>query len=168
MNRVIEESGINAEAIVGIGIAGQGCGFYATDKGGNDIRNAITSADNRAFPQVTRWMEEGLNRKLYSITYREPSPGCLCSILAWLKENEKSSYAKIDSLFSMKDFLVYKMTGKKIAGYGCQSASGLMDMRTGMFTSEFSKALAWHSSLNSLHHLEMLALDTPYSAVILL
>ena len=38
VKRVIEESGINAEAIVGIGIAGQSCGSYATDKGGNDIR----------------------------------------------------------------------------------------------------------------------------------
>ncbi len=28
--------------------------------------------------------------------------------------------------------------------------------------------LVWHSLLNSLHHLEILALDTPYSAMILL
>ena len=29
----------------------------------------------------------------------------------------------------------------------------------------FSEALFWHSSLNSLHHLQMLAFETPYSAV---
>ena len=29
----------------------------------------------------------------------------------------------------------------------------------------FFEAFCWHSSLNSLHHLQMLALETPYSAV---
>ena len=38
-------------------------------------------------------------------------------------------------------------------------AAALGDIGTG---------LDWHSLLNSLHHLEMLAFDTPYSAVMLL
>ena len=29
-----------------------------------------------------------------------------------------------------------------------------------------ARALDWHSLLNSLHHLEILALETPYSAVV--
>ena len=32
----------------------------------------------------------------------------------------------------------------------------------------FVSGLVWHSLRNSLHHLEILALDTPYSAVMLL
>lgn len=124
---------IPADQIACIGIAGQGCGFYSIDKDGNNIRNAISSSDTRALRQSAELEERGINKTAFPYIYRNSTPGSLNSILIWLKENEPENYDRIDKLFSMKDFLVYRMTHNAVSGYGCQSASGLMNLNTGKF-----------------------------------
>lgn len=134
IKRVLENTHIPADQIACIGIAGQGCGFYAIDKDGNNIRNAISSSDTRAHAQALKLEKIGINKIAYQYIYRNSAPGNLNSILIWLKENEPENYHRIDKLFSMKDFLVYQMTHNAISSYGCQSASGLMDLNTGKFS----------------------------------
>ncbi|MDY3249985.1 MAG: FGGY-family carbohydrate kinase [Candidatus Choladocola sp.] len=129
MRNVIRTADIDPSEIACIGIAGQGCGFYAVDREGNDIRHAISSSDSRANEIVEKWHRAGLCDQVYTTIYRDIASGHLNALLAWMKENETESYKKIYRLFSMKDFLIYRLTGAAIAGYGCQSASNLMDMK---------------------------------------
>lgn len=133
---VIEKSGVDPSTIACIGFAAQGCGFYAIDPDGNDIRNAISSADNRAQDYVRRWESDGTAERLYPKIFRHSSSGHLNAILAWLKDNEPENYARIGYLFSMKDLLIYRMTGKPVASMGCLSVSGLMDLTTQRFDRE--------------------------------
>lgn len=128
MRGVIEKACIDPGEIACVGITGQGCGFYAVDSRGKDIRNAISSSDSRANSIAERWHKTGICDRVYKKIYRDIAGGHLNAILAWLKENEPDSYGRIYRLFSMKDFLIYCLTGNAIAGYGCQSASGLLDM----------------------------------------
>lgn len=134
IRKVVEETKINPQEIACIGIAAQGCGFYGIDKNGKEIRNAISSADLRANEQVKKWIEDGTDQEAYKSIYRHSTTSHLNSILAWMKENEPENYQRIAFLFSMKDFLVFKFTGQAVAGYGCQSSSGLMDLNTGKFS----------------------------------
>ena len=115
---MIEKSGVDPSTIACIGFAAQGCGFYAIDPDGNDIRNAISSADNRAQDYVRRWESDGTAERLYPKIFRHSSSGHLNAILAWLKDNEPENYARIGYLFSMKDLLIYRMTGKPVASMG--------------------------------------------------
>lgn len=139
IRKVIEETKIDPEEIACIGIAAQGCGFYAVDIKGENIRNAISSADARACDQVKRWIEDGTDKEAYKYIYRHSSTSHLNSILAWLKENEPENYKKIAHLFSMKDLLIFRFTGQTVSGYGCQSSSGLMDLNTGQFSRELAE-----------------------------
>ncbi len=136
IKNVITETGVDPNEIACIGIAGQGCGFYAVDRFGKSIRNAITSADARAEEIVEQWKKDGTDKKAYSKIYRHSSPVHLNALLAWLKKYEPENYAKIGYLFSMKDFLAFRFTGNAIAGQGCQSVSGLMDLSKGEFSKE--------------------------------
>ncbi len=133
MKEALQKTGIAPEEIVAVGIAGQGSGFYGVDAGGKPVRNAISSADRRAYSQAERWKQDGTGKRLYPYIYRETFPGHTNAILAWLKENEPENYFRIHRLFAMNDYLVYKLTGNAVSGYGCLSASGLMNMRTKAF-----------------------------------
>ena len=136
---LMQNTKIDPEEIACIGISGQGSGLYAVDAHGASVRNAIASSDGRARAIAERWNADGTADAVYDTTYRCASSGQLCTILAWLKENEPENYAKIDRLFAMKDLLVYRFTGEVISSYGCQSASGLMDMRARRFTPELAR-----------------------------
>lgn len=138
IRKVITDTQIDPEEVACIGIAAQGCGFYAVDKDGNNIRNAISSSDVRAFAQIRKWINDGTDKEAYKYIYRHSSTSHLNAILAWLKENEPENYYKVRYLFSMKDLLVFKFTGQAVSGYGCQSSSGIMDLNSG----KFSKKLA--------------------------
>lgn len=136
---VLQKTGIASGQIAGIGIAGQGCGFYAVDQEGKDIRNAISSSDGRAGVLAERWMRDGTGRNAYPHIYHDSSAGHLNTILAWMKRNEPENYRRIYRVFSMKDYLVYRLTGNMIAGYGCMSASGLMDIPSQSFSGKLAE-----------------------------
>lgn len=138
IKNVIEGTGIDPNEIACLGISGQGCGFYAIDSKGQNICNAISSSDQRAVKYVEKWEKDGTSEKLFDLIFRYSTPGHINAILAWLKDNEPDNYDKIAYLFSMKDFLIYRLTGEVVSGYGCQSASCLMNMNT----NEFDKNLA--------------------------
>ena len=69
IKNVITETGVDPNEIACIGIAGQGCGFYAVDRFGKSIRNAITSADTRAEEIVEQWKKDGTG--ILSTNYAE-------------------------------------------------------------------------------------------------
>ncbi|MGN0184582.1 MAG: FGGY-family carbohydrate kinase [Aristaeellaceae bacterium] len=136
---LMRKTAIDPQEIACIGISGQGSGFYAVDAQGESIRNAIASSDGRAKMIAERWNSDGTMDAVYDTVYRCASAGQLNTILAWLKENEPENYGRIAHLFTMKDLLVYRFTGEVISSYGCQSASGLLDMRTRRFTPELAR-----------------------------
>ena len=138
MREVIKESGIKPEQIACIGFCGQGSGFYAVDAQGRNIRNAITSSDRRAQEQTDKWHHEGLSDQVYPYIFRYPLSGHMCAILSWLKENEVENYQRIRWLFSMKDFLIYRLTGNIVASYDCLSTCGILNLKNLSFDKELS------------------------------
>ncbi len=139
MREAIRLADIPEDEIAAIGIASQGCGFYAVDESGKVFRNAITSRDGRAIEQSLLWESNGTEEKAYSLNYRHSFSGHLNTILAWLKENEPENYDRIGLLFSLKDYLVYRLTGEAIAGIGCQSPNGIWNFKTQEFDPQLAQ-----------------------------
>lgn len=133
MRSVIECSGTAPESIAAIGISAQGSGAYFMGEHGEPIRNFISSGDRRSRCIVERWNENGLEKKLFPYIYRKASCGHTDAILTWLHENEANSFEKLRWHFSMKDYFVYRLTGKIISGRGCMSCTGLLNMETGEY-----------------------------------
>lgn len=130
INNAITDANITGKEICCISVCAQGSGFYAVDSDGKNIRNAITSSDRRAQAIADHWRENGISEKVYKEIYRYPLSGHLSTILRWLKENEPENYRRIRYLFSMRDFLVFKMTGIAVAGSDCASVSGLLNLNS--------------------------------------
>lgn len=141
IRNLIKTAEIDPVEIMVIGICGQGGGFYAIDENRKGIRNAIASSDRRAFSIATAWRESGLSDELYPFIYRYPLSGHLSTLLAWLKQNEPENYHRIKWLFSMKDYLIYRLTDEIVAGYDCFSTSGLLNLKTMKFDRDVSEKM---------------------------
>ncbi len=141
VRKVIKNSGISQDDILGIGIAGQGKGLYSVDTNGESVRKAITSADGRSWKYVQKWKEDGTADKIFKYTYQGLFASHPVSILAWLKDNEPDNYRKIRWIFSMKDYLVFKMTGKAVSDFCNQSGGSFVNLNTGKYEPEILKAL---------------------------
>ncbi|HJD47569.1 MAG TPA: carbohydrate kinase [Candidatus Mediterraneibacter norfolkensis] len=150
VKRLIRESGIDISKIECMGVAGQGKGLYIVDKEGKPVRPAITSADGRAWEIVKRWKESGVADKIFDYTYQGLFASHPVSILAWLKQNERTNYDNIHWVFSMKDFLVYRMTGQASADYCNQSGNSYMNLNTGMYEPEIFKLLGIEEIMEKL------------------
>ncbi len=121
---------ISPSEIACVAFAGQGKGLYAVDAEGGDIRPAITSADFRAKDIAQRWQDSGISDELAQKVCQSIHAYQPVAILRWLKENEAESYRKIRWIFSMKDFLNYRMTGQAATDYSSQSGSPLVNFQT--------------------------------------
>lgn len=130
---VISDNNVDPQEIACVAFAGQGKGLYMVDREGKCFRNAITSSDARAESYCKQWKDDGTAEQQYSCTYQYPMAAQTVPMLRWLKQNEPENYARIGWIFSMKDYLVYRMTGNAVAGLGSQSGTCLVNLNTGEY-----------------------------------
>ena len=130
IREVLRETGVNPAEIACVGFAGQGKGLYMVDREGRCFRNAITSSDSRAEEYCRMWQADGTAERMFPKVFQYPVPGQTVPLLRWLKDHEPENYARIGYVFSMKDYLFYRLTGKPIAGKGSQSGTLLVNLRT--------------------------------------
>jgi xylulokinase len=99
-----------AENIRAIGISYQMHGLVCIDRQGELIRPSIIWCDSRAVPYGDRAFAEIGTEKC--LTHLLNSPGNFTAAkLAWVKENEPESFAKIWKFMLPGDYIAYKMTG---------------------------------------------------------
>ncbi|MCC8027506.1 MAG: carbohydrate kinase [Clostridium sp.] len=130
IRKVIEKAQIDPGDICCIGFSGQGKGLYMVDSEGKPFRNAITSSDSRADSYCRMWEEDKTAVRVFAKLLQHPVAGQTVPILRWMKENEPENYKKIRWIFSMKDYLFFRLTGKPIAGKGSQSGTLLVNLLT--------------------------------------
>ncbi len=124
----IKKSNINPSDIVGIGNSGHGAGLYCLDKDNKPVRKAVSSMDARAIKLLLEWEMEG--KSAYKNLYQNLWTGQAIPILTWLKINEQDNYKKIEKIFMVKDWIIYKLTGNVGIEYTDASNSGLLNPST--------------------------------------
>ena len=109
--RIIKESKINSEDILGIGISYQMHGLVLVDKDGNSLRNSIIWCDGRAVEIGNIAFKEIGSHKC--CTHLLNSPGNFtASKLAWVKRNEPEIYEKAYKFLLPGDYISYKFSGE--------------------------------------------------------
>lgn len=141
IREVVEKSGVAAECIAALAVGGHGKGLYAWGKDGHPACNGIISTDNRAWQYPERWKESGVFQQLYPQLCQQLIPSQQASLLAWLKEHNRAAYDNTQWVFSVKDYIRFRLTGEAYCEATDISGSGLMDVRSARFDPNLLEAL---------------------------
>ena len=137
IKKSIEQSGIEAREIKGIGVTSFGNGVVFLDKDGNSIAPGCFSQDYRANTILETYKKEGTYEQINSIVKGTLFAGEPGPILRWYKDNERKIYDQIGGFLTFKDYIMYRLTGVFATDLNCFGGSAMIDMET----MEYSKEL---------------------------
>ncbi len=119
----------NSKDISAIGIAYQMHGLVCVDANKNVLRNSIIWCDSRAVSLGNKAFEVIGEEQCLSHLLNSPG-NFTASKLAWVKENEPESYAKIDKIMLPGDFIAMKLTGGITTSVSSLSEGIFWDFKT--------------------------------------
>ena len=99
--------------VAAIGIAYQMHGLVCIDKAGDVLRPAIIWCDSRAVPYGQQALETLGTEQCLSHLLNSPG-NFTAAKLAWVKENEPDTYARIDKIMLPGDYIALKLTGETV------------------------------------------------------
>ena len=113
--RVLADSKISPDDVMGIVFTTQAMGIIPVDKEGNMLRHNITWVDGRAEEQA-QWLMRlaGGSRIFKKIIGIEVTGKDVIPKLRWLKQNESDIYNKTDKFLDVNGYLKFRATGKKV------------------------------------------------------
>lgn len=130
IRELLEKTGVKASDIAGLACCGHGKGVYLWGKDGKPVRPGILSSDNRAWQYPRKWKENGTEKKVFERSAQHIMACQPVALLAWLKDNEPESYAKIRWIFGCKDYVRFRLTGQAFAETTDCSGCNLMNLHT--------------------------------------
>ena len=98
------------------------------DKAGRVLRPAIIWADQRAEAQAQRLREAFDDRDAYKLLGHRLSPAYSIEKLMWIKDNEPEIYENTYKMLQVKDYIIFRMTGKFVTDYSDASGTNALDL----------------------------------------
>lgn len=125
---VVKKCRPHGEAL-GLSLSAAMHSVIALDAGGKPLSHSIIWADNRsaAIADALRGTTEG--RRIYKnngTPIHAMAPVCK---LLWLREQEPKLFKKAARFVGIKEYVVFKLTGKYLIDYSIASATGLFNIR---------------------------------------
>ena len=121
--------GFDAQAVNGIGVAGQMHGLVVLDENDNVIRPVILWNDGRT-DMETKYLNEVIGKeKLFEYTGNIAFAGFTAPKIMWLRENEPENFAKISKIMLPKDYINYLLTGTHCTDYSDAAGMLLLDVK---------------------------------------
>ncbi len=110
--KILQETAVLAEDIVGVSFSGQMMGCLCVDRNGNPLRNSIIWADQRAVKQAEQLESKISQQNFFSHTGHRNTPSYGMQKLMWVRDNEPEIYEKTYKVLNAKDYIVFRLTGK--------------------------------------------------------
>lgn len=133
IRQVLEKSGISPALVIGLAVCGHGKGLYLWGKDHKPACAGISSTDNRAWRIVEQWQKDGSFARVYPQICQELMACQQAALLKWFKENEPGVYNNIQWVFSVKDYIRFRLTGEAWSELTDISGSGLMDVKNASY-----------------------------------
>ena len=131
VNELLDKCG-GRDSLEGVSVTGQAETLIALDKEGNAIGNAIVWLDTRAQEECEQFSREYPAEKLYVATGNTGfDPVMPVLKLKWMQKHEPERYAATDTFLLIKEYIIYKLSGKRVGEYSAQSCSGYFNIKTG-------------------------------------
>ena len=161
--RKVGEEVLAKGELLGISFSAAMHGVLAIDGEGKRLTNLIIWADNRSSDIALKLRSTLLGKKIYNhngTPIHAMAPVCK---LLWLKDNEADIYNRAARFISVKEYIIFRLTGKFLVDYSIASATGLFNIRElkwdaytlkklGLTSEKLSKAV-------SPYHIEELPAD---------
>lgn len=141
LQEVIQQSGVNAKDIKGIGIAGQMHGLVMLDEQGEVLRNSIIWCDGRTAEECREITEKVGAQRLIEITANPALEGFTAGKILWVRKNEPEIYEKCRHILLPKDYLRYKLTGAFATEVSDASGMNLLDVPNRCWSQEVLEKL---------------------------
>jgi len=106
-------SGINPKYIVDISLTGQAESLVIIDRKNRPLRNGISWMDSRSVKECELLKREFNNREGYRVTGQpDIIPTWPITKILWLRENEDDVFRRVGKYLLLKDYIIYRLTGK--------------------------------------------------------
>ena len=125
---VVEQSGVQAEDVKGIGISGQMHGLVMLDEAGEVIRPSIIWCDQRTGAQVDEMLSIMPRERWIEITANPPLTGWTAAKILWVREEEPENYSRCRHILLPKDYIRYVLTGVFATEVSDASGMQLLDV----------------------------------------
>lgn len=125
---VMKKSGVEKEAVKGIGLSGQMHGLVMLDAQCNVIRPAIIWCDQRTAAECDEITERVGAEQLISITANPALTGFTASKILWVRSHEPENYKKCAHILLPKDYIRYILTGEFATEVSDASGMQLLDI----------------------------------------
>ena len=125
---VVNKGRVDPSEIKAISVSAQMMGIVLVDKSGNALSNAIIWLDGRALEESEEVVNAIGAKKLIDRLGGVPTPKDVLPKILWLKRNRPSIYSRAHKIIGIKDYVVFKLTGRYVTDYSCASVTGLLDL----------------------------------------
>ena len=113
---MIASNGIDAAQVAQITLTGQAESLVVVDREGNTLMNAISWMDERSVSECQALSQQFGSAEIEAVTGQMAVlPTWPATKILWLKNNRPDVFEKAGTYMMLKDFVVYKLTGKKLA-----------------------------------------------------
>lgn len=131
IHKLLNESGVNAADIAGVGIDGQSWSAIPIDRSGHVLANTPIWMDTRAQSICDRLNTQIGADKIFELAGNSLQPSYTTAKIIWYRENMPDVYTKIDKILQSNAFIAYRLTG--VCSHDISQGYGLhcFDMRTG-------------------------------------
>jgi len=141
ISEALINSGVSSRDILAIGLTGYGNGACFINKYGEPTTNCIVSTDSRSNNYLEKWRKNGVEQKVYDLTYQKIWAAQPAALIPWYKDNlpevlEKSAYN-----IAIKDYIRFKLTGVICSEFTDASSGCLMNIKTLKFDPEIFNLL---------------------------
>ncbi|UBM57342.1 gluconokinase [Marinilongibacter aquaticus] len=116
------------------------------DQNGVPLNNAIIWSDNRAGEMANTLWHSDLGKKLYARTGTPVHAMSPLLKIKWFKENDPGKFEKTAKFISLKEYIVYQLTGEYYVDYSLASATGIFNLEQRQWDSEALAYLALDES----------------------
>jgi xylulokinase len=110
--KVIEESRIYPQEILGVGISAQMFNLLPVDEKGKPLTPMLSWLDLRSVPQADRVLSGDTPRFLFENTGNIPTAKDIIPKILWLKEERPTLWEQTATLLDCKEYIIFRLTGK--------------------------------------------------------
>lgn len=148
---ILGRSDVSPMEIKTISGCSQGETVLFIDKNDRAIRPAIVWYDNRAKKEVDTLRSFLTDREFYQITgllELETTPSA--PKILWVKNNEKHIFDRIDKLFLVEDYIVYKFTKNFVSSASLLTSTGYFDINKRVYWDKVVEFLGIRENLPNI------------------